>query len=56
MFFLLDNAESINVNLVEHIDEVASSGGKRKRTLGRTCATDLLDEGVCETMNDCSTR
>ena len=49
----LDNAESINVYLVEHIDEITSSGGKRKRTLG---ASDVLDEGVYETMHDCSTR
>ena len=54
--YSLDNAESINVYLVEHIDEVTSSGGKRKRTLGRTCATNLLDEGLYETMNECSTR
>ena len=37
----LDNAELITVDVVEHIDEVSSSGGKRKRTLGRACATDL---------------
>ena len=51
-----DNAESINVYLVEHIAEVKSSGGERKQTLGRTCASDLLDEGVYETMDDCITR
>ena len=55
--YSLDNAKSINViYLVEHNDEVTSSGGKRKRTLGRTCVSDSLDEGVYETMNDCSTR
>ena len=52
----MSNAESIKVHVVEHIDEVTSSGGKRKRTLGRTDASDLLDEGVYETMNDCCTR
>jgi hypothetical protein len=56
LLYSLDNAESIAVSLVEHIDEVTSSGGKRKRILGRTCATDLLDEGVYEIMHDCSTR
>ena len=34
----MDNAESIDVCLVEHIDEVTSSGGKRKRITGRTYA------------------
>ncbi len=52
----LDNAEFITIDVVEHIDEVSSSGGKQKRTLGITCATDLLDESVYETMNDYSTR
>jgi hypothetical protein len=53
---LISHAETISVYAIEHIDEVTSSGGKRKRTLGRTDATDLLDEGTYETMNDCSTR
>ena len=30
----LHNVGSITVHLVEHVDEVTSSGGKRKRTLG----------------------
>ena len=54
--YSLDNAELIDVCRVEHIDEATSSGGKRKRILGRTCATDLLDEGVYKTMHDCNTR
>jgi hypothetical protein len=40
---LIDNAGSITVHEIEHVDEVTSSGGKRKRTLGRTCATKLLN-------------
>jgi len=51
-----NNAEFITFDVVEHIDEVSSSGAKRKRTLGRTCATDVLDESVYETMNNFSTR
>jgi len=52
----LDNAKFITIDVVEHIDEVSSSGGKRKRILGRTYATNLLDKSVYEIMNDCSTR
>ena len=54
--YSLNNAESIKVHVAEHIDEVTTSGGKRKRTLSRTDASDLLEEGVYETMNDCWTR
>ena len=49
----LDSAEVITL----HVVDITSSGGKRKRILGRTCATDLLDDVVyAMTMNDCSSR
>ncbi len=55
--YSLDNAKAMSVHIVEHIDEqVTSSRGKRKRSLGRACATNLLDEGVYETMTLCCTR
>ena len=52
----LNDAETITLYVVEHVDDVTSSGGKRKRTLGKTNATDLVDDLVYETMTDCSTR
>ncbi len=53
---LIDNAGSITVHIIEHVDEVTSSNGKQKRTLGRTFATRLRDENTHETMTNCSTR
>jgi len=53
---LINHAETISVYVTEHSDEVTSSGVKRKRTLGPTDATHLLDEGTYETTNDFSTR
>ena len=43
---LINHAETISAHVIEHIDEVPSSGGKLKRTLGRADATDLLGEGT----------
>ena len=31
-------------HVIEQVDDVTASGGKRKRTLGKTNATDLLDD------------
>jgi hypothetical protein len=53
---LINHAETISVYVIEHIDEVTSSRGNQKRTLGRSDAIDVLDEGTYETMDDCSTR
>jgi len=53
---LIYNAGSITVHVIEHVDEVTSSSGKRKQTLGRTCVTILLDENTYVTMRDCSSR
>ena len=52
----LDNAELIMLYIVEHVDDVTASGGKRKRTLGKTNATYLLDAVVYTTIVDCSTK
>ena len=52
----LNDAETIALHVVEHVDDVTSSGGKRKRTLGETSASDLVDGLVYETMTDCSLR
>ena len=52
----LDDAEAVTLQIVEHIDEVISLGDKRKRTCGKTNATNLLDESVYETMHDAPTR
>ena len=49
----LDIVEIITLHVIEHVDETTSSEGKRKRAIGRTCATDLLDETVYSTMHDC---
>ena len=52
----LNDAEIVTLHVVEHVDDVALSGGKRKRTLGKTNISDLIDELVYETITDCSTR
>ncbi len=55
-FCSLDNAESISVYHVDHINEVISLVDKRKRALGRAYATDLPVEGVYEAINNYSAR
>ncbi len=52
----LDDEEAVTLQIVEHIDEVTSSWGKRKRPCGRTNATNLLDENVDETIQDAPRR
>jgi hypothetical protein len=53
----LNDAEIITtLHVIEHVDDVTSSRGNRKRTLGKTNAPDLIDELVYETITDCSTR
>ena len=45
----LNDAETITLHVVDHVDDATSSGSKRKRTLGKTNATDLVDDLVYET-------
>ena len=53
-----DDAEAITLEVVEHIDEVSTSGKKRKKPSsdGRTNCTRLLDHSVLEVVEDVSTR
>ena len=51
----MNDAETITLHVVEHVDDVISSRGKRKRILGKTNASDLIDEPIYETITDCST-
>ncbi len=52
----MNDAEIITLHVDDHVDDVTSLEDKRKRTLGKTNASDLIDEIVYETITACSTR
>ena len=52
----LDDAEGINVTVMQHVAECDTSGVSRKRPFVKVTATRLLDDEVYDVMMDVPTR